>query len=678
MHTQPELDHEMVYEPPPTQGVPVDPPAERLPVFAAVVTDQSDRRPIIPASLRSREQLRTLARWLVGYTGHTLAYHLTRSPKYAAKMLWWAPVGVGRSVSRSVRWAFDLESWALRQSAASRDDAATYLKLSQQRDRRVGWRGWVLAFGTLLVAAVVALLVWVAPLWLQLCTVGVCIPVFARLGRPIDHPILDRVVTQAAYRKLTAEMVRQALMATGAVKDLAAITFPKEIHRDGPGYLATVDLPDGVIATDIIDKRDRLAGSRALRLPVDQVWPETMRGEHPGRLALWIADRPVSSMRPPPWQLFEDGQADYFKPFHYGHDPRQRPVMWRLDERNSLFGGVPGSGKSLAVRVVLLAAILDPLVVPAVAELKGTGDFDAVEPLCPKGCYASGADEGSKHKAMAMLQWLLDECETRPPLIKRYAQQGLNKENKVNRAMAERDTRLRPIVAVFDEVQELFTDPELGKPAIAMATSIVKRGRALGIHLILATQRIDAASIPKGISSNVVLRLALAVTSHIETDLILGTGAYKNGARPTQFEPEIDAGWGYRVGMGPMAAVRAAYLNNEDAKAIAARAIAMRTSGVHDEDDAQPVWAYNLLDDVRQVWIVGEPALWSELIVPRLQALRPDIYGDLTVELFGSMMAGAGVRTVKLGRRIDGKPHTRAGVRFEELEAAIKAKQIKN
>lgn len=678
MHTPPEHDHESVYEVPPTPGAPVDPLAARTPVFAAVITDQRDRRPIVPAALRSRDNRRALGRWAVGYTGHTLAYHLTRSPKYLVKTLMWAPVGAGRCVGKAMRWGFDLESFGLRQDAASRNDAATYLALSRQRDKRVGWRGLVLTAGGVLALIGLVLLLWLGPLWVQLAAAGVAVPVLARLGRPIDKPILDRVTAPTAYRKLTAEMVRQALVATGTVKDPALLTFAREIHRDGPGYLAVVDLPDGVIATDVIDKRDRLAGSRSLRLPVDQVWPETMRGEHPGRLALWVADKPVSAMRPPPWPLLASGQVDYFKPFPYGHDVRQRPVMWRLDERNSLFGGVPGSGKSLAVRTVLLAAILDPLVIPAVAELKGSGDFDAVAPLCPKGRYASGADEGTKHQAMAILEWLLDECEKRPPLIKRYAEQGLNSENKVNRAMAEKDHRVRPIVAVFDEVQELFTDPELGKPAVAIATSIVKRGRSQGIHLILATQRIDAPSVPKAISSNVVLRLALAVTSHIETDLILGTGAYRNGARPTQFEPEVDAGWGYRVGMGPMSAVRAAYLNNEHAKAIAARAIAMRTGEVGDESSREPVFAHNLLHDVRRVWIVGEPALWSELIVPRLQQLKPDIYGDLTVEVFGAMMAGAGVPTVKLGRRIDGKPHTRAGVKLAELETAIKAREIKN
>jgi S-DNA-T family DNA segregation ATPase FtsK/SpoIIIE len=669
-------DHESVYEPPQQLGGPVDPPDQRAPAFIAVVHRDADRRPIVPAALRSRDQRRALAGWALGFAGHSLAYHLTRSPKYLGKVAVWAPVGAWRTTKMFTSWAFDLEGFGARQHTATNNAIDDYLKLSRQRDARVGWRGWI--YFPVIVVTLIAmfLLVELAPGWVQLVAAVLVLPVLARIGRPVGKPIMDRVSTPQGYRKLTAEMTRKALVATGLVKlkDTALITFPREIYRDGPGYTAITDLPDGVIATDILDKREYYAAG--FRLPMDQVWPETLPGEHPGRLCTWVADKPVSSMKQPPWPLLKEGQVDYFKPYPYGWDPRQRSIPWQFDERNSLFGGVPGSGKSVAARVLMLAAVLDPLVIPAVAEFKGSGDFDAIEPLCPEDLYHTGADEGTKRKGMQVLDWLLDECERRGPLIKEYARQGLNNENKLNRAMAEFDERLRPIVAMFDEVQHLFTCPDLGKEAVAKATSVIKRGRSLGIHLILATQRIDAPSVPKGISSNVVMRLALAVTSHVECDLILGTGAYGRGARPTAFEPGVDAGWGYRVGMGPMAPVRACYLDNHDAAAIAQRALAMRGGVTVETRASTRANARNLLHDVRRVWPPGEQALWSELIVPLLKTLAPDLYGDLTVEIFGQWMAAAGVRTVQLGRRINGKPHTRAGVRLEVLDAKIKAEEI--
>ena len=59
-------------------------------------------------------------------------------------------------------------------------------------------------------------------------------------------------------------------------KDPKAISFPVDIHRDGPGHLAVVDLPYGVEAAEVVARRGKLAS--ALRLPLDQVWPEPAPG----------------------------------------------------------------------------------------------------------------------------------------------------------------------------------------------------------------------------------------------------------------------------------------------------------------------------------------------------------------------------------------------------------------
>ena len=155
-----------------------------------------------------------------------------------------------------------------------------------------------------------------------------------------------------AYRKLTAELVRRALLSvqlaginSAVAKDPNAITFPVEIHRDGPGHLAVVDLPYGVEAADVIARRGRLASG--LRLPLDQVWPEPAPG-HTGRLALWVGHEPASQMRQPAWPLIRAGTVDVFKPFPFATTPRLDVTSAELMFRNWLFGGQPGSGKTFA------------------------------------------------------------------------------------------------------------------------------------------------------------------------------------------------------------------------------------------------------------------------------------------------------------------------------------------
>ncbi|WP_033345594.1 FtsK/SpoIIIE domain-containing protein [Catenuloplanes japonicus] len=629
------------------------------------LADTTVRRvPILPPWLTSTAALRwQAARW-AGDAGYLAALHGVRLPLYAGKVLWYAPQGAWRLGHRVLTWtAAEGGNWSLRQHAASRSDAATWLELDQHRMRQASWRWWVTGAATIGAGAGGLVLASdVTPWWVQLPAGAVVLVGLARYGRPLDAPILERTRVRTRYRKLTAELTRKGIMATGLVKRPEDIAFESEIRRDGPGYLAIADLPDGVIAVDVIERREKLAGG--LRLPMDQVWPEPMPREHPGRLALWVADRPVSAMRQPPWPLLKDGVTDFFKPFVYGFDPRMRAVMYRLDERNSLFAGFPGSGKSLSARVVMSGAALDPLVTFAVFDLAGRGDFDAFEQLCDPKLFGSGADDGTKQRAYQMLMWLLAECDTRGPLIKRYAGQGLNSENKLNREIAQRDGRLRPILASIDEVQELITDPELGKPAAAAMTSIVKRGRALGIHLLIQTQRIDRDSLPKGVTSNIALRTCLAVPSHTEVELALGTGAYAQGARPNHFEIGVDAGWGVRVGYGPMATVRAAYLDRAAVEQICARALRLRggTIASVELDEARDVLA-----DVLAVLEDGESGQHWDTLAARLADRHPQVYSAMTADALSAMVRGLGLesRSVKISGEV------RRGVYRTQLVKAI-------
>jgi DNA segregation ATPase FtsK/SpoIIIE, S-DNA-T family len=660
-------DAETVAPEPVLVGEVVDPP-DRRPDLAEVL----DRRggPVLPLWLTDPHQRRDMLRRAVAAAGYHVGTHVVLSPVYVGKVAWYAPKGAARLVGQVLGWtSAETGNWHLRQDAANRNDPKTWLDLDRHRMRQASWRWWVTGAGALATGTGGLVLASdMTPRWVKVPVVAAGLVGLARHGRPIDRPILARTVVRPVYRKLTAELTRKGIMATGLVKRPEDIVFPAgvgEIRRDGPGYLAVVDLPDGVIAVDVVEERDKLAGG--LRLPVDQVWPEVMPREHPSRLALWVADRPVSAMKQPPWPLLRGGQTDFFKPFVYGFDPRMRPVEYRMDERNSLFAGFPGSGKSLSARVVLAGMALDPLVQFAVFDLAGRGDFDSFEPLCPAELFGSGADEGTKQNAYRMLMWLLKECDVRGPRIKHYATQGLNTENKLNRAIAAKDARLRPIVAAIDEVQELITDPEIGKSATAAMTSIVKRGRALGIHLVLMTQRIDNQSLPKGVTSNVALRTCLAVPSHVETDLALGTGAYRQGARPTQFEIGVDAGWGVRVGYGPMTSVRAAYLDRAAVEKICQRGVALR-GGVTGPADVPT--ARDVLDDLRAVWVPSERGQHWDTLAGRLADRFPEAYSAVTPEALSALVRAKGVES----RNVKSGGATRKGAYLTDITAAAQSR----
>ncbi|WP_354387235.1 hypothetical protein [Streptomyces atratus] len=159
-------------------------------------------------------------------------------------------------------------------------------------------------------------------------------------------------------------------------------------------------------------------------------------------------------------------------------------------------------------------------------------------------------------------------------------------ENKVTPALAaKKSLGLHPLVMSIDECQEVFTHERLGKKAAELATAIIKRGRALGVILLLGTQRPDADSLPKAISANVGIRFCLQVMGRPENDMVLGTSMYKNGIRATSFTAE-DLGVGYLVGAGPNPQiVRSYYIDNANAEVICQKARAARAAAGTLPDD---------------------------------------------------------------------------------------------
>lgn len=667
-----EEDHESVLVEPSAQGAPIDPHDEPRP------TGRGQRRPILPTWLRSRRDAVIAARWTLNQIGYALAFHGVRLPKYVSKTMVYAPVGAARMVGRLLRWAMAEDgNFALRQAAAMRDDPATWLRLDMQRQRQSRWR-WTL-LTVVVVAAAIAVPVGLATMPAPVVWVSGTglVVLLARAGRPADKPITDRVTEAKAYRKLTAELVRRALLSVqiGAInsavtKDPNAITFPVEIHRDGPGHLAIVDLPYGVEATDVCARRGRLASG--LRLPLDQVWPDPAPG-HTGRLALWVGHEPASQTRQPSWPLIRDGQVDVFKPFPFATDPRMNVVDAELMYRNWLFGGQPGSGKTFALRDVVLAAALDAHVELRGYELKGVGDFEVLKPVLTE--YGNGFDDDTLAACADMIDRLYAECQRRSQRIAHYARVGKAPENKVTPELASlKGSGLHPLVVFIDEVQELFLS-SFGKKSAEVLEKVIKLGRALGVILLLGTQIPDKDSLPTGITRNVNTRFCLSVADQIANDMILGTSAYKNGYRATVFRPVDEAGWGILAGLGETGPCRSFYVNTLNAAKVVALAVALRTkAGTLPEPETSSREAgptFDVLADVATVWPVGEDAVWNETLIERLTELRPDVYAGWKPAQLTTALDVHGVKVDQIGRRVGGKTINRRGPSHADIATAI-------
>ncbi|WP_373295571.1 cell division protein FtsK [Kitasatospora griseola] len=668
------------------QSVYVDQPA-----VVPLPVPEGSRRPVLPAWLLSKSELAKQARWAAGHVGHSLAYHAVRSPLYAAKLAARSPRGAVRSLSFLGRWASDAEGQPLRAAAARREDAELYLKLCRQRDNRVRLRGIISLLASVFgLTAVIVLLVMTSEATLMALAAAVVLALGAA-GAPADEPLIARSVVKAKAPKLTSDMVVAALesLGIGAITSArsknSGITFPAPITRDGPGWRADVELPAGVEVTDVMERRGRLASG--LRRPIGTVWPEQAKGEHPGRMVLWVGDQDMAKAKQPAWPLAKAGTVDLFNPVAFATDQRGNWVTVTLMFIAGIIGAVPRMGKTFLLRLLLLISALDPRAELHTYDLKGTGDLDPVGGQVSHRHRAGDDDEDIEY-AIADMREVREELRRRTKVI-RSLPRDVCPESKVTSQLADnKSLRLHPIVVGVDECQVWFEHPKYGGEFEEICTDLVKRGPATGIVLLLATQRPDAKSLPTGISANAILRLCLKVMGQVENDMVLGTSSYKRGVRATTFSRE-DRGIAYYVGGEGADAqiVRSVFADAPMAEAIAARGRRAReqagllTGYAAGTADAAPAAAvsHDLLADVLAVMGPDEPKLWSETIVARLAELRPDVYGPWA-ELEGRAKADQLVAALKpygittgqvWGTTEDGKGANRRGITRDDLAKAV-------
>ncbi|RLV01336.1 cell division protein FtsK [Streptomyces griseocarneus] len=641
------------------------------------------RRPVVPAWARSWQEAKAVGQGVVAYAWHLTAYHAVRTPWYGLRLALQAPHGAARFVGGTLRWVRDAEGDPVRASAVAAEDIGAYLRLSGQRDRRVRWRSAV-AFAASLAGLVVAVALYVlAPQWLLLLCGAALTLVMGWLGQPADAPVIRRAVEIPKATKLTSDIVLRALGSLGiqAINQAQSkggdgFTFTAPITRDGPGWLAEGDLLYGVTVTDVADRREKLASG--LRRPLGTVWPEPVPDEHTGRLRLWVGDQDMSRTKQPAWPLAKTGTVDLFKPVAWGTDQRGRWVEVTLMYVAGVIGAIPRMGKTFLLRQLLLIAALDPRAEIHSYDLKGTGEHDPVGNAVGYR-HRTGDDEEDFLYALADLRELQAELRRRTKVI-RGLPRDICPESKVTTELAsKRSLGLHPIVVGVDECQKWFEHPKYGKELEEICTDLVKRGPATGIVLLLSTQRPDDASIPKGISANASARWCLKVMSHIENDLVLGTGAYKRGVRATAFAWG-DKGICYFLGEGADARiVRAILIDGVAAEHIAQRARVMRERlgilagyALGEQPETEAAISYDLLADLLIAVPADKPKLWNEAAVASLADLRPDIYGEWTTEQLTAALKPYGIRTVQVwGTTEDGKGANRRGIRRADIVAAI-------
>jgi S-DNA-T family DNA segregation ATPase FtsK/SpoIIIE len=656
--------------------VPVDNP--KLPA-PGVTTEK--RRPIITPWLRSRSDFTATVARASGHAGYASMYHGLRLPWYGVQLGMMSPRGAARFVTSTNRWVWDREAAPLRDHAVRTEDVEEYMRLARLRAGRIRLRGFVTVIAAVFGLGFALWLYVMAPEYLYLFAAG-GVMTLGYFGQQPDAPVIGPAVMRTELQKLTGSIVLRALDAIGNAKisaavkkggDMNGMRFTSEITRDGPGYRADLDLPYGVVPEDVMEERQALASG--LRRKLGCVWPSGDPDEHEGRLILWVGDKPMNETTKPPWPLLREGEVDLFKPVVFGNDQRMRDIVVCLMFVSVVIGSVPRMGKTFLLRLLLLIAALDPRASILGFDFKGTGDLGPLEPVCHR--YRSGEEDEDLLYVLHAMRELKDELRRRAKVIRNLPKSRCP-ESKVTPALAsDKSLGLHPIVVGFDECQVPFEHEKYGAELESICTDIAKRGPALGIIGIFATQRPDAKSLPPGISANAILRFCLKVMSHTANDMVLGTGAYKAGIRATMFS-RSDRGICFMSGEGDDPVIAAsAFVDGPAAELVVARARKLReaygnVTGHAIGQGPSESRGMDVLGDVLKVFRPDEEQLWCERIAARLAESWPDVYSEWTTARIAPALKPWSIVTADVwATGEDGKGTTKRGIRRADVHAAI-------
>ncbi len=235
-------------------------------------------------------------------------------------------------------------------------------------------------------------------------------------------------------------------------------------------------------------------------------------------------------------QLAPEAMHKQAIPLFLGKDASGEPLITDLTAMpHCLIAGTTGSGKSVCINTIIMSIMYLQrpdvvkliLVDPKVVEMAPFRDVPHL--MCPV--------INDSAKATSVLDWACEKMDERYEFLAEAGVRNIKDYNKMS--WDELKERFQPgseeeeakipkhlpyIVLIIDELADLMMTS--GKEVEAFIVRLAQKSRAVGIHLILATQRPQANVVTGLIKSNMPSRIAFRVSSRMDSRIVLD----QNGA----------------------------------------------------------------------------------------------------------------------------------------------------
>ena len=260
------------------------------------------------------------------------------------------------------------------------------------------------------------------------------------------------------------------------------------------GYDLTLHLPEGLCVSDLQKQQEAIETSLNARI---ELLPSSNK-----KMILKAYTKQLKTLYP--YETVETKGLTF--PLGYSY---KGLITHTMDDENPhmLVGGSSGSGKSVLLRIIITFLILNKKCILHLCDLKGGVEFAIFKVSSRVKTFAKNMSE-----ATAQLLMLKEEMYHRLELFEEQKVVNLKEYNKKTKS------HLPEHVQIIDELANITLS---NKELTEVINELLRMARAVGIHIILATQRPSADVLPGTLKANISATVCFKTRNHVNSEILL-------------------------------------------------------------------------------------------------------------------------------------------------------------